>query len=60
MQGMQVKSLGWENPLEEKTATRSSIFAWEIAWTEESGKLYSMGSQRVRHDLVTKQHQHLT
>ena len=36
-------------------ATNSSILAWEIPWTEEAGGLQSMGSQRVRHDLVTKQ-----
>ena len=35
-------------------ATNSSILAWEIPWTEEAGGLQSMGSQRVRHDLVTK------
>ena len=35
-------------------ATHSSILAWEIPWTEESGRLQSMGSQRVRHNLVTK------
>ena len=34
-------------------ATHFSILAWEILWTEEPGKLQSMGSQRVRHDLVT-------
>ena len=44
----------WEDPLEKEMATHSSILAWEIPWTEESGGLQSMGSQRVRHDLVTK------
>ena len=38
-------------------AAHSSILAWEILWTEEAGGLQSMGSQRVRHDLVTKQQQ---
>ena len=38
-------------------ATYSSILAWEIPWTEESGGLQSMGLQRVSHDLVTKQQQ---
>ena len=38
-------------------ATHSSILAWEIPWTEEPGGLQSMGSQRVRHDLATKQQQ---
>ena len=41
--------------LEKETATRSSILAWEIAWTEKPGGLQSMGSQRVRHSLVNKQ-----
>ena len=36
-------------------ATHSSILAWEIPWTEEPDRLQSMGSQRVRHDQVTKQ-----
>ena len=35
----QVRSLGWEDPLEEGTATHSSIFAWKTPWTEESGGL---------------------
>ena len=47
---MQVQSLGWAEPLEEEIATHSSILAWEIPWTEDSGRLQSMGSQRVRHD----------
>ena len=38
-------------------ATGSSILAWRIPWTEEAGRLQSMGSQRVGHDLVTKQQQ---
>ena len=45
-----VRSLGWEDPLEEKLATHSSILAWEIPWTEEPGKPQSKGSQRVGHD----------
>ena len=45
-----VPSLGQEDPLEEGTATHSSILAWRIPWTEEPGGLQSMGSQRVRHD----------
>ena len=40
-------------------ATHSSTLAWEIPWTEEPGRLQSMGSQRVGHDLATKQQQHL-
>ena len=48
-QEMWVRSLGWEDPLEKRMATHSSILAWEIPWTEEPGRLQSMGSQRVRH-----------
>ena len=54
-QEKQVRSPGQEDPLEEEMATHSSILAWEISWTEEPGGLQSMGSQRVRHDLATKQ-----
>ena len=49
----QVRSLGWEDPLEKRTATHSSVLAWRISWTEEPGALQSMGSQRVRHDWAT-------
>ena len=42
----QVRSLGWKNPLEEGTATHSSILARKMPWTEESGGLWSIGSQR--------------
>ena len=45
-----VRSLGWEDPLEEGMATHSSILAWRIPWAEEPGRLQSMGSQRVGHD----------
>ena len=48
-----VQSLGWEDLLEKETATHSSILAWKIPWTEEHGRLQSMGSQRVRHDWAT-------
>ena len=51
---MQVRSLGREDPLEEGMATHSSILAWRIPWTEESGGLQSMGLQRVRHNLETE------
>ena len=44
-----VRSLDWEDSLEEEMATHSSILAWEIPWTEEPGGLQSMGSQRVGH-----------
>ena len=43
-----------EDLLEKEMATHSSIFAWRIPWTEEVGRLQSMASQRVGHDLVTK------
>ena len=46
---------GLERPLEKGMATHSSILAWRIPWTEEPGGLQSMRSQRVRHDLGTKQ-----
>ena len=45
-----VHYLGWEDPLEEKMAMHSSIFAGRIPWTEELGRLQSMGWQRVGHD----------
>ena len=44
------QSLGWEDPLEEGMAIHSSILAWKIPWTEEPGKLQSIGLQRVRRD----------
>ena len=47
---MQVQSLGQENPLEEGMTTHSSVLARRIPWTEESGGLQSIESQRVRHD----------
>ena len=50
-----VQSPSQEDPLEKEVATHPSILAWEIPWAEEPGGLQSMGSQRVRHDLVTKQ-----
>ena len=50
MQETQVRSLGGEDPLEEGTATLSSILAWRIPWTEEPGRLQSVGSPRVRHN----------
>ena len=50
-----VGSLGWVDPLEKKTATHSSIPAWEIPQTEEPGWLQSMGLKRIRHNLATKQ-----
>ena len=52
-----IPSLGREDSLEKKMATRSSILAQEIPWTEEPGGLQSKGSQRIGHNLVTKQQQ---
>ena len=46
----QVLSLCWKDPLEESIGTHSSVLAWKISWTVESGGLQSIGSQRVRHD----------
>ena len=45
---------GYKDPLEKEMATHSSILAWKILWTEEPGRLQSMGSPRVRHHLATK------
>ena len=54
-QETRVQSLRLEEPLEDGMATHSRILAWETPRTEEPGGLQSMGSQRVRHDSVTKQ-----
>ena len=54
MHEMGVKPLGLEDPLEQEMATCSSILGWKIPWTEESGRLQSMESQRVGHDRVTE------
>ena len=48
-QEMLVQSLGWEDPFEKEMAIHSSILAWKIPWTEEPGRLRSMGLQRVGH-----------
>ena len=50
MQETQVRFLGRDDLLEKEIATHSSILAWRIPWTEEPGRLQSMGSHRVRHD----------
>ena len=50
MRETQVRSLGWEDPLEKEMAIHSSTIAWKIPWIEEPGRLQSMGSQRVGHD----------
>ena len=54
MQETHVQSLGWEDPLEKGMTPHSGTLAWRIPRTEEPGGLQSMGSQRVRHDWVTK------
>ena len=53
MQETWVRPLGQEDPLEEEMATHSSIPAWRIPWTEETGGLQSMGSQRIGYDWAT-------
>ena len=50
VQETRVQSLGQEDPLEKEMATHSSTLAWKIPWTEEPGRLQSMGLQRVGHD----------
>ena len=50
MREIRVQSLGREYPLEKEMAIHSSTIAWKIPWTEEPGRLQSMGSQRVGHD----------
>ena len=50
MQEMRVQSLGQEDPLEKGIVTHSSILSWRSPWTEESGRLQSMGLQKVRHN----------
>ena len=55
MQETQVWFLGWEDPLEKRIATHSSILAWKISWMEP-GRLQSMGSQRVGHDWASSLH----
>ena len=50
LQETQVRSLDWEDSLEKRMATHSSILTWRIPWTEEPSRLQFMGSKRVRHD----------
>ena len=50
MRETRVRSLGWEDHLEKEMATHSRTIAWKMPWTEEPGRLQSMGSQRVGHD----------
>ena len=62
MQDMQagtwVQSMDGEDPPEEEMASHSSILAWKIPWIEEPGRLQSIGSQGIRHDLATERTQH--
>ena len=53
-----VRTLGWEDPLEKGKATHSRILAWRIPWTEDPGRLQSMGLQRIRHNWVINTHTH--
>ena len=53
MRETRVRSLGGEDPLEKEMAIHSSTIAWKIPWTEEPGRVQSMGSQRVGHDCAT-------
>ena len=50
MRETQVRSLGWEDPVEKEMATLSNTLAWKIPWTEEPVRLQSMGLQRVGHN----------
>ena len=56
MRETQVQPLGQEDPLEKGMATHSSILAWRIPWTEEPGRLQSMGLQRVRTEQLAPTH----
>ena len=58
MQKTRVLSLSGEDSLEKRMTTHSSILAWRIPWTEEPGKLQSMGSQTVEHNRATNTHTH--
>ena len=57
-QEMGIQFLCWEDPMEEEMATHSSILAWNIPWTEESGGLQTLGSQKVIYYWATAQVEH--
>ena len=57
MQEMKAPSLGQEDLLEKEMATHSSILAWRISWTEESGRLQSVELQNSGHNLASEQQQ---
>ena len=59
MSETQVRLLGQEDPLEKEMTTHSSILDWKISWTEEPGRLQSMGSQRAGHNWVSNTYAHL-
>ena len=48
-QVLSIQSLGWEDTLEKRVATHSNILAWEITWTEEPGRLESLGGHKESH-----------
>ena len=50
MQETRVRALGWEDPLDKEMAIHSNTIAWKMPWTEEPGRLQSIGSQRVGYD----------
>ena len=52
---MQVRALGWEDSQEKEMATHSSNLIWRIPWIEKPGRLQSVESQRVRHNLASQQ-----
>ena len=54
----EIQSLGWEDPLQEEMVTHSNILSWKIPWTEEPGRLQSIGLLRVRHDWSSLAHTH--
>ena len=53
MQETRVQSLGWEDLLKNEISTHFSILTWRIPWTEEPGRLQSMGLQRIGHNWIT-------
>ena len=55
-QEMQIRSLGWKDPLENEMATHSNILAWKVPWTEEAGGLQVLG---VTKELDTTEHPHI-
>ena len=57
LQEMRVQSLGWKDPLEQEMTTHSNILAWEIPWTEEPGRLQSMGLHKES-DTTEQSHTH--